>query len=283
MTADMERLWMSQISESRSLAVLAKDDPGMMLGLAGAAFAALVAAAFYIRKRWRHAEGWIVLGFLLSAWVVLAWQIRGATFATAFAIPFGAWAAAKARRDYRANASTIRLLAFAGIAASSAAAAWASAGEVLKNNLTPKQAMTSYRSRETNSKACMTAEAFKPLNAAPKGVMLNQFVLGPNVLLWTQHSVLAGPYHRDVAGTMTMIDALRSSPEQARGVITMSVADYVLVCPALPETRFYARNAKDGVEPSKTLSARLGEGEHPDWLEPVVLENTPLKLYRVIR
>jgi hypothetical protein len=282
MTADMKRLWMNQISESRSLAVLAKDDPWMMLGLAGAALAGLVAAAFYLRKHWRRAEGWIVLGFLLSAWVVLAWQIRGATFATAFAIPFGAWAVAKARRDYRSKASTIRLLAFAGIAVTSAAAAWASAGGVLKSSLTTKPAMASYESREANSKACMMAEAFKPLDSAPEGVLLNQFVLGPSVLLWTQHSVLAGPYHRDVTGTMMMIDALRSSPEDARSIVTMSVADYVLICPALPETGFYARNAKDGVEPGATLSAKLAKGEHPDWLEPVVIDG-PLKLYRVIR
>ena len=71
-------------------------------------------------------------------WAVLAWQIRGAAFATAFAIPFGAWAVAKARREYRSKASAIRALAFAGIAASSAAAAWASAGEALQARLTDR-------------------------------------------------------------------------------------------------------------------------------------------------
>jgi len=282
MSADMNRLWMAQISETRSLADLLADNPGMLLTTAGAAFAGLVAAFFYLRRRWRDHEGWIVLAFLLFSWAVLAWQIRGATFATAFAIPFGAWFVAKARRDYRSKASAIRLLAFAGIAASSAAAAWASAGGALQARITPKAMMADYQARVESSEDCATPAAFRALNAAPKGVMLNQFTIGANVLVWTQHSVLAGPYHRDVTGTMTMIQAMRTSPEAAREIVTRSVADYVLLCPGLPETRFYASHAAEGVAPEQTLSWQLAEGVHPSWLEPVAIDG-PLKLYRIIR
>lgn len=281
MSADMATLWMPQISETRSLADLAADNPGMILTTAGAAAAGLIAAVAYLTRRWRDHEGWVVLAFLLSAWLVLAWQIRGATFATAFAIPFGAWAVAKARRDYRSKASAIRLLAFAGIAASSAAAAWASAGGALQARITPRAVMASYETRVAGSKSCTTPDAFRPLRAVPKGVLLNQFTIGAKVLVWTEHSVLAGPYHRDVEGTMTMIHAMRSSPEAARDIVLRSNADYVLVCPGLPETRFYAEHA--GVAPEATLSYQLGKDEHPDWLEPVALENTPLRLYRVRR
>lgn len=284
MTDDMNRLWMSQISETRSLVALTEDDPAMMMSVAGAALAGLVAAGFYLRHHWRDASGWIVFAFLLSAWAVLAWQIRGSAFATAFAIPFGAWAVAKARRDYRSKASTLRLLAFAGVAATSAAAAWASAGEALQNGLTPKRTLANYEARTADSKSCFAPGAFKPLVSAPKGVMLNQFALGANVLVWTEHSVLAAPYHRDVEGTMTMINALRSTPEAAREIVAGSAADYVLVCPSLPETGFYAHNPADPrTMPEGTLSAQLGKGVYPDWLSPVELSDTPLKLYRVIR
>ena len=284
MSADMNRLWMSQISETRSLVALAGDDPAMIMNVAGAAFAGLIAAGFYLRSHWRDASGWIVLAFLLSAWAVLAWQIRGAAFATAFAIPFGAWAVAKARRDYRSKASTLRLLAFAGIAATSAAAAWASAGEALQGSLTPRPTLANYETRVTGLKPCVKPEAFKPLAAAPKGVLLNQFALGASVLVWTDHSVLAAPYHRDVAGMMTMINAFRSTPDVARKIVFESAADYVLVCSALPETGFYARNPADPrTMPEGTLSAQLGRGVYPDWLAPVELGDTSLRLYRVVR
>jgi hypothetical protein len=283
MSADMKQLWMSQISATRSLAMLASDGPGMILSVAGAACAGLIAASFFLKRHWREEAGWIALAFLIAAWAVLAWQIRGATFATAAAIPFGAWAVALARRDYRSKATAIRALVFAGVAASSAAAAWASAGEALQARLTPPRALESYEARTSNSKACLQPAAFKPLAQAPKGVMLNQFVLGPNVLVSSGHSVLAGPYHRNATGTMTMISALRSGAKEARAIVFGSSADYVLICPASPETGFYARHSANGVAPEQTLSALLGEGRYPDWLAPVDLGPSPLRLYRVLR
>lgn len=280
---DMNTLWMAQISETRSLGALLADDPGMLLSIAGAAFAGLIAAAAYLRRHWRQPTGWIALGFLLMGWVVLAWQIRGTVFATAFAIPFGAWAVAIARREYRVKASALRALAFAGIAAGSAAAAWASAGEALQARLTAQSVMQDYQSRVAGSKACASPEAFRTLAAAPTGVMLNQFALGAGVLVWTDHSILSGPYHRNVSGTMAAINALRSAPDRAREIVTASAADYVLVCEAAPETGFYANNSADGVPPEETLAAILGRGEHPDWLAPVDLGASPLSLYRVAR
>ncbi|OYX48675.1 MAG: hypothetical protein B7Y90_09610 [Alphaproteobacteria bacterium 32-64-14] len=280
---DMSTLWMSQISEARSLVALAGTDLALTFAVAGAALAGLVAAAFSLRNNWRWSEGWVPFAFLIVSIAVMVWQIRGAAFATAFAIPFGAWAVAVARRDYRAKASAIRALAFAGVAASSAAAAWASAGDAIQSSITPKRAIASYEGRVAGSKACATPEAYRTLRDAPKGVMLNQFALGAGVLVWTDHSVLAAPYHRDVEGTMTVIAAMRASDDQAREIVTASAADYVLVCPATPETAFYARNAADGVAPDQTFSAMLGAGNAPDWLTPVDIGQSPLQLYRVRR
>ena len=79
----------------------------------------LVAAAIYIRRK-PTAESWIVAGFLLAAWGMLVWQIRGAYLATAFAIPFGAWAAARARQAWQASPSPLGLLMFVAVAATSA-------------------------------------------------------------------------------------------------------------------------------------------------------------------
>lgn len=280
---DMSTLWMTQISEARSLLSLAGTDVALMFAVAGAALAGLVAAGFCMRRHAQWGEGWIPLAFLAVSIVIMAWQIRGATFATAFAVPFGASAVAVARRDYRARASAIRALAFAGIAAGSTAAAWASAGDALQSSLTPRATMANYADRNAGSKSCATPEALRTLRTVPKGIMLNQFALGAGVLVWTDHSVLAAPYHRDVEGTMTVISAMRASGDQARTIAVQSAADYVLVCPATPETAFYARNAAEGVAPEQTLSAMLGRGDVPAWLEPVDIGQSPLRVYRIKR
>lgn len=280
---DMSKLWMSQISEARSLLSLATSDVALMLSVAGAALAGLVAAAVYLRRHWRSEGGWILLAFLAISVAVMFWQIRGAAFATAFAVPFGAWAVVAARRGYRARTSAIRALAFAGVAAGSAAAAWASAGNALQSSLLSRQTLANYEVRVGDSKTCISPEALRTLRAAPRGIILNQFALGAGVLVSTDHSVLAAPYHRDVEGTMTVIQALRADPEQARDTVLESVADYILVCPATPETAFYARNAAEGVAPDETLSAMLGRGETPEWLAPVDIGASPLRLFRVLR
>lgn len=280
---DMSKLWMTQISETRSLADLLGDDPAMILSVGGAALVGLLGAALYLRKHWRKPDGWIVLAFLLTGWAVLLWQIRGSAFATAFAIPFGAWLVAVARHEYRSKVSALRMLGFAGAALTASAATWAGAGEALQARLTDAAVLGDYQARVASSKTCARPDALRALRAAPEGVMLNHFSLGAGILVWTGHGVLAGPYHRDVEGTMTMISALRSSPDAARSIVQASAADYVVICAAAPETRFYAQNAAEGVLPEQTLSAMLGRGEHPDWLAPVDIGQSPLSLYRVVR
>lgn len=281
--AEMRDLWMSQISETRSIGALLREDPSMILVVAGAPFVGLLAALMFLRVRWRALQGWVVLAFLLSGWAVLIWQIRGSPFATAFAVPFCAWAVAKARGDYRRKASLLRSVSLAGVVAGSAAGAWASAGEVLQTHLTPPHVMAGYQVRISSARQCSEPEAYRSLAAVRRGVILNQFELGPNVLLWTGHSVLAGPYHRDVSGTTTMMNAMRERPDAARGIVLASAADYVLVCPAAPETAFYAMHAAGGAPPEATLSAKLGRDDPPYWLERVSLRDSPLKLYRIRR
>ena len=219
----------------------------------------------------------------MTALGLTIWEIRGAYFATAFAIPFGAWAAARARSVWQANPSPKGLAVFAAVAAASAAAVWASVGQQVQAHATPLTAMTGYTAREASSRDCLRPEAFAPLKALPQMVMLNDFMLGTGVLQWTGHSVTAGPYHRDAAGTMTMINAMRSDPEAARLIISGSPARYVLVCPALPEMAFYARHPANGAAPDATLAARLRADAPPDWLTRVPLADTPLRLYRIER
>lgn len=280
---DMSTLWMTQISEARSLFALARSDVALTLSAAGAALAGAVAAIVFLRRYWRWGEGWIPAAFLLMSIAVMVWQIRGAAFATAFAVPFGAWAVAEARRSFRARASAVRALAFAGIAASSTAAAWAGAGGALQSSITSRATMDSYTARSASSRSCAAPEAMRALRALPRGVMLNQFALGAGVLAWSDHAVLAAPYHRDVDGTMTAIAAFRASTDRARDIVAGSAADYVLFCAATPETVFYQRNAADGVAPEGTFASALARGDALDWLDPVDIGKSPLQVYRIIR
>lgn len=282
--ADMITLWMAQISETRSLADLTGGDRGMILAIAGAPASAIVIAVVYLRTRWRTPEGWIVLAFLAAAWAVLAWQIRGAAFANAFAIPFAAWAVARMHQASRRSPSWQTTLAYVCVLACSAGGMWAAAGVQLQTIVTPQTVHANFEARRASANDCSRPEAYASLAQIPAGVMLNHFSLGADLLQLTHHSAMAAPYHRDAAGTMLMINAMRSTPFAARAIIANSAADYVLVCPALSETAFYATHpAAADTAPEATLSMQLADGKPPAWLQPVELSGSPLKLYRILR
>ena len=283
MSADMKTYWLAQIAEARDLGQLTADDPSMLLDLAGAAFAGLVAAGFYLHKRWRSAEGWILLAFFVAGWAILVWQVRGSFFATAFAIPFGAWGAVRARQVWQSGRVPAGVLLFAVAAMTSASAMWSAAGEQLKPRVFSSATLVDYKDRKASSEACVAPEAYASLAVIAPGVMLNDFMLGPSILQRTPHAAMAAPYHRNGEGLMTMITAMRSSADAAKPIVTQSSADYVIVCAALPETEFYAKHPAGEVAANATLSSLLADGTPPGWLEAEPLENTPLKLYRVVR
>lgn len=283
-TPEMKTLWMAQISESRSLLTLWGDDTGLAFALAGAAFSGVIAAAIYLRMRWRQPESWIVPAFLAAACCILVWQVRGATFATAFAIPFGTWAIISARNAWQARRGPAGLLAFAVVAALSTAAVWGTLGAQVRQRMAGGAAgIAAYEKAVGSSEDCFRSAAMAPLKAIPTGRMINEFTLGAAVLLQTSHSVQAAPYHRNGEGVMSMISIMRTTPDAAWTLATWSGADYLLTCPALPEGGFYRKHPAAGVTSDATLAAQLAAGKPPGWLEPVALEGTPLKLYRIAR
>ena len=220
----MNTLWMAQISDALARGPSQRGS-GHVAARRRRRLRRLVAAIFYLRRQWRQPTGWLVLGFQLMGSLILGWQIRGTILATALGIPFGAWAVAAVRRVYHVKASVLRGLAFAGVAAGSAAAAWASAGEALQVRLTDHSVLKEHDHRLAGSKACTMPDAFRSLASAPPGVMLNHFAFSAGVLVWTDHSVLSCPYHRHVTGTLTAINARRSSADRARAIVDGSLAD----------------------------------------------------------
>ncbi len=283
MSEDMKAYWLVQIAEARDLGQLVADDPSMLLDLAGAAFAGLIAAGFYLHKRWNSAEGWILLAFLIAGWAILVWQVRGSFFASALAIPFGAWAAVRARQVWKNGAVKMGVLVFAVAAVASASAMWSAAGAQLKARIFSSAALVDYEGRKASAEVCTAPDAYVSLAAVPNGVIINDFMLGPSILQRTSHAVMAAPYHRNGEGLITMITAMRSSADAAKPIVMQTVADYVVVCAALPETQFYAKNPAGEATGDTTLSSLLANETPPEWLTRVPLEGSPLLLYRVIR
>jgi hypothetical protein len=129
---------------------------------------------------------------------------------------------------------------------------------------------------------CYGQEDYAALAALPAGTVLAISNLGSSVLRNTPHRVLAGPYHRNVAGNLATLDMLMGAPEDARTLAIAAGVDYVLFCPGNAETASIARWAPDG------LLAAMQQGEAPAWLVVVPGMREPpereqeLSIYRVL-
>lgn len=279
---EMKSLWMAQISEARPLHQLLSDNLAMFFAMSGAAISGLGFAAFMMVRSRTSPEVWIAAWFLLGAVVMTFWQIRGATFATALAVPFAAVAVVRAQAAYRRGPTPKALLSFAGVAIISSAAAWAVIGQQVQRIVTPPAALSDFAMREADAQQCFDSNALSRLDNEPAGLVLNQFAIGSGVLAASRHSVLAAPYHRNADGTLAAINAFRSSPEAAKKIVDRSGATLVLVCEGLPEAKFYMEHpSSEGVNGEGTLAYALKAGQAPDWLERVEIGDSQLQLYRV--
>jgi hypothetical protein len=275
----MDTLWMAQIAEARSIIELAGDDIALLFGLAGGAGFGLFAMAWAVRREPICEERWIAGAFLLMAAAVMTWQVRGAALAAVFAVPFATLLVVHMRAAYRGSRSPRALLAFAGAAALSASAVWSAIGVQVRAATASQEAVSAYQAASTDARACMRAQAYAGLAGSEPGLVINEFALGPAVLLHTPHAVLAGPYHRNEAGTLAAIDLFRSEAGKAEAIFRAAGARYVLVCEGSSEAGFYAQHPMSGTAPRETLASRLSAGAPPSWLTPVPIGDGPLRFY----
>jgi hypothetical protein len=139
----------------------------------------------------------------------------------------------------------------------------------------PKQ--TAQDSRAEQQKLCRSDSALRGLNGVPPGLIATTIDMGPFVLARTHHYVLAAPYHRLGESMLAVSRIFASPPAQARKILRELNVRYVLYCEGLVPPRTLS-----GERPGRnTLWAALAGSRPPEWLKPVDLGSSPLRLYRV--
>ncbi|MDE2405793.1 MAG: hypothetical protein KGM17_14085 [Sphingomonadales bacterium] len=116
--------------------------------------------------------------------------------------------------------------------------------------------------------------ALERLAGLPPSHLFAPIDLGPEILVRTGHSVVAGAYHRNRAGLHDVIAAFSGDPAGAAAIVRGNRAGYLVLC-ASPEVRLYAGRRPDG------LAARLLAGRAPGWLVPVPGFGRGLLVWRV--
>ncbi|MFV0280934.1 MAG: hypothetical protein ACK5JM_09280 [Rhodoblastus sp.] len=260
-------IWLDHVTEIQKLSDLAATQPNaaIMLGapLTAALLATLATAVFLAdgEQRGRLAA----LCALIAAGLVMTfWGVR--TFSSiAPMASIGAASAVLALLQRLAPASALRPALAGLMCLPFAPMAYAIA---LPGDKPAEAARTA---------ACLRPSAVVPLDRLPAGLVLAPIDAGAHILVFTHHSVIAAPYHRNNAGNRLSIDVFMAEPAAAAKIARASGADYLLACPAMARMQIMAERAPQG------LAAALMAGRIPDWLEPLAIKAGPNTIYRIRR
>ncbi|MEP2102648.1 hypothetical protein [Parasphingorhabdus sp.] len=124
--------------------------------------------------------------------------------------------------------------------------------------------------------ACDSSESLAGLNALPQSNIIAPFDFGPEILVQTQHSVLATSHHRNDDAMADQIRILTSKPEVALDLIEARQIRYIAICQEESELKLYASKHPDG------LAAKLLEKGQPNWLQTVHLRDSALTIWKVV-
>lgn len=275
----LRTLWLSSIGEAQPVGSVWAKDPVMFAKYYAtplAAFFVLVASGLSAAPR---RAPLLVLWLLFVAVAVSFWQVRGANFAVALAaIPLAVWVGEKrAAATMNGGAKATVAMAFAWII--SLNTSWAFAAQALHDAANPAATPAAEASLPTDqTESCYGPETLAILAALDAGTVVAVSNLGPAILKFTPHRVMAGPYHRNVAGNLATLDIFLSDPDHARQLSHEHGVDLIVHCANEEESRVLADVAPHG------LLAALARAELPPWLLTVGKQDTtPLHIYRVRR
>lgn len=259
-------IWLSHVNEMLPLSFGLADlrqvtawGQAILMGLGAAAWLWLGRRRTARDAAWLMAGAWLAMGTALglSAARMAHYPAMLATALVAAAV------ADLANRYARGNLLVMVVLAVAFIPTWETGALLRVAAFVAQPNLGARRTV------------CNTPQAYRRLAALPTGRVLGEIDLGPYVLVTSQHSVLAAPYHRMAWGILAAHDALAAGPGADEAATRRLGADYVLDCAA------HANLFTHGSLPINSLQRRLDRGEIPPWLQPLSAPGDAVQVYAV--
>ena len=269
----LREIWLDFVVEAQSIIALARFDWTKLLAYFLTPAIALVYFGILLFREGGNRPRLIYGGFLMAAFLVSCWQVRGSTFSIPLASVALAVGVGRIRESIASNATPSKSLALVAAWLLSFNIAWSGAAKALQSPSVGAVAGGTTVSADD----CSANDSFGYLGGLPAGKVLAVSDLGAPILANTPHHVLAGPYHRNIAGNLAMIDAMLGSPDDVRRVVQVERVDYVVICRGNSENLNFQMREADG------LMSRLLAGSAPAWL--ALDERTggqPIEVYRVV-
>lgn len=273
--------WLSKIVEAKPVWHSFAAIPSYTLGIIIPPIIAFVMlAGVILRSENEKRAEWLILGlFLLAGILVIVVQVRGARLVAGMVAPIGAWTILYVRQRYLAKQSVFNIVAlvlswlmFSGLVIAVAVGYILpkDGGEVLNASLehnTPQ---------ELSKFACLQPDIFIDLASLPPERIMAPVDLGAHILLFTPHSVVGAPYHRNQEGLMDSFKFFNLPLDQAKRILEKREISLIVTCPYLPEMHGFAD------APDNSFVRTVASGILPDWLQDFTLPGSFLNVYGVV-
>jgi hypothetical protein len=267
-------LWLNHVSEAQSIVGQFHHEPGSLGTYYAVAFLGVIVCLWRIFQRDRVHQHLIILILVSAALLITLLQIRAYIFSTLLAsIPLS-YAIARAQFTSNANPKSVKAgLAYIGLVLGSVSAVWSITGILITEG--PGGIFNTSTADATPD--CRTKDALSVLAGLPAGLVYGPSNLGAPILRFTQHRVLAAPYHRNPKGLLAGLQIGMATPQNAGQMLHDAGVTYIAFCKNDVEVEIQEENAKDG------LNANLMKGVVPAWLQAVdARDKAPVIIYRVL-
>ncbi len=268
----LKTYWLDYIVEAQSMFDILKNEPEKVLAWYVTPLIALAILAFRaIRTGLSRGETILALA-LVGAFATSVWQLRGGTFA----VPLATAALAGWVTRHRTTNGSIRAnLISVSTWLLSINVVWVGLAMAFTPDAADKSQANGAQGAVTAPSECYAVADYAQLAALPAGTVLGVSNLGSGVITYTHHRALAGPYHRNVAGNLAVLDTLLAEPQAARQAAIRSGATLLAVCRGNPETAILAKHAPG------SLIAGLAKGDAPYWLRRVAGSADGMEIYEI--
>lgn len=271
------QMWLSGVTEARSVAAQMKVSPETVAGFYAVGLAAILICLVRIRRGEERGLHLLFLVLIGVTWAVSLIQIRGSFFANLLSIPPFALLIADLRRQVRADPKNIPATAGFIVAALAAVpAVWGLAGIVMKEGVGAAGMDMLSTSNLGEMGECGNPADMATLRSLGTGTVAAPSNSGAEILRHTSHRVLSAPYHRNQGGMLTELHIGMARPAEAQAFLKGAGVTLVAFCRSDPQTDGIISLKKDG------LYSALAAGDVPDYLLPVLNEGGAFQVFRVI-
>ncbi|MGI9399982.1 MAG: hypothetical protein ACR2O0_01895, partial [Rhizobiaceae bacterium] len=284
---ELQERWLGGVNEAKGLAEQMAENPQLWVWVFAYGILMLAIAAYVLKSRFSVRREFLVLFVLLAASFLAGFlQYRALRIGVFAAIPFcvvfwhmlwqrvsAYWPEGGLKPGIVQTVATVMLLSPTWLGAASLLPSSDDTSYPIGTAVASESRVPDWKLEEPDL-LCNRQSQFKLLASLPNSFVMTDINSGPATLVFTDHDVVGGPYHRNTRAILDMVDFYTSDLQKPEQIARRRGVDYVTYCEM-------QRPLKKSEKASDALLVHIMNGTEPAWLKRLSDENDRLHVFKV--